>query len=261
VALPQFFISMVADLSDDEDVRDPTISQANAESRRPVGSPQAGSLPAWLRAALEAAAVDKKVPEAFYRAMDWVWAQEVAFVPPRLLAEMVSMGDGVCAGLAKARPALLPCNTTEWAANVQRVNMLPELIKMTCTMFGAWGGASASGHLLQLRALDFGSSPLANFTLLAVHRPLLGGGAVAGGNAQAAAAGATAVAQRARGGGDSGDLWQAFATVGFPGLVGVVTGVSQFGVGLSEKVWEVSNGTATAFGNAAVQPGAYDGEV
>lgn len=37
-------------------------------------------------------------------------------------------------------------------------------------------------------------------------------------------------------------------------MVGVITGVSEKGVGLSEKVWEVYN-TSTG-----VQPGAYDGE-
>ena len=52
----------------------------------------------------------------------------------------------------------------------------------------------------------------------------------------------------------AGDLPYAFASLGFPGLVGVVTGISEEGIGLSEKVWEVYNTTT------GVQPGAYDGE-
>jgi hypothetical protein len=126
--------------------------------------------------------------------------------------------------------------------------MLPELIKMTCTMFGAWGSArpeETGGTLLQLRALDFGASPLANYTLLQVHRPP-----------------ADAVVTQTEGqwpspggqGDDAGDLIQGFASLAFPGLVGVITGVSERGIGLSEKVWEVYNTTT------GVQRGHYDGE-
>ena len=112
----------------------------------------------------------------------------------------------------------------------------------------AWGDASATGKLMQLRALDFGASPLANFTLLAVHRPAT--------KAAAAPAAAPAGSWPSPGGlgSDDGDLWQAFASVSFPGLVGVVTGVSERGIGLSEKVWEVYNSST------GVQKGHYDGE-
>lgn len=54
------------------------------------------------------------------------------------------------------------------APQVRQVNMLPELIRMTCTMYGAWGPASASSKLMQLRALDFGATPFANYTVLQV---------------------------------------------------------------------------------------------
>ena len=37
--------------------------------------------------------------------------------------------------------------------------MLPELIRMTCSMIGAWGSATEDGQLLQLRTLDFGGAP------------------------------------------------------------------------------------------------------
>jgi len=49
--------------------------------------------------------------------------------------------------------------------------MFPELIKASCTMFGAWGPAIAHtpGTLLQLRALDWGlGSPLANYSVVVV---------------------------------------------------------------------------------------------
>ena len=106
--------------------------------------------------------------------------------------------------------------------------MLPELIRMACTMFGAWGGASADGAgLVQLRALDFGSGPFANFTVLSVARALDGGKGGASGT--------------------SGVAVPAFASLSFPGFVGAITGVST-SLALSEKVREsflVSNARGT----------------
>jgi hypothetical protein len=81
---------------------------------------------------------------------------------------------------------------------------------------------------LQLRALDFGSGPLANFSLLAVHRPVDPNAPVVQVPGQWDTPGGQ--------GNDAGDLPQAFASLTFPGLVGVITGVSQRGIGLSEKV-------------------------
>ena len=53
------------------------------------------------------------------------------------------------------------CDVGAWETKLQTLNMLPELIRMTCSMIGAWGSATADGQLLQLRTLDFdASSPL-----------------------------------------------------------------------------------------------------
>ena len=70
---------------------------------------------------------------AFYRAMQWVWNREAFAVPPRLVAEMEAIAEGLCESRARRG---LPCDVGEWTQNVQRLNMFPELIKMTCTMFG-----------------------------------------------------------------------------------------------------------------------------
>ena len=112
---------------------------------------------------------------------------------------MDGIADGMCSTLGKS------CNATAWRSQIRTINMLPELIKMACTAFGAWGDASASRNLLQLRALDFGSGPWGNATLLNVYRNP-----------------------------DAGE--RAFASVTFPGFVGVITGVAERGVGISEKV-------------------------
>lgn len=103
---------------------------------------------------------------------------------------------------------------------MKRFNMLPELIRMACTAYGAWGDASPTGTLVQTRALDFGGGPFANYTVISVHR--------------------------------SSDM-RAFMMVGFPAFVGAITGVAQNGIGISEKVW-------MTYDKRSLQPGSYDGE-
>jgi len=92
---------------------------------------------------------------------------------------------------------------------------------MACTAYGAWGNATGGKGLTQLRALDFGGGPFANFTVIQVHR------------------GQT----------DSAP----FVSVAFPAFVGAITGVSSSGVGISEKVW-------MTYDTPSLQPGSYDGE-
>jgi len=238
VALPKFYVAMLADLDLEE------------------------YFPDWLVDLLYA-----KTPAAFNKALAAVFEKEAAFVPARLSTEMAAIAQGVCAGLAAKASSSppqgessLPCDVAEMTDMIKNVNMLPELIRMTCTMFGAWGKASATGNLLQLRALDFGSGPLANFSLLAVHRPPPENADVAGMAAedkpqqqQQQSVSGSQAGQRLYDNG-SGDLWQAFASLSFPAMVGVVTGVSQRGIGLSEKVWEVYNTSS------GMQKGQYDGE-
>jgi hypothetical protein len=101
--------------------------------------------------------------------------------------------------------------------------MMPELIRMACTAYGAWGNATPSGKgLVQLRALDFGAGPFANYTVIGTHR------------------------------GTEND--NAFVSIAFPGMVGAITGVSQHGVGISEKVW------MTYDDRNNLQPGSFQGE-
>jgi len=158
-------------------------------------------------------------PELFNSAMAWVWEREEKYVPQEFVDEMEGMGEGLCFTYSKTG---LPCNATEWSAKVKSVNMLPELIRMACTAYGAWGKATPGGGLLQLRALDFGGGPFANYTVIQTHR------------------------------GDASNPDHAFVSVSFPGFVGVITGVSQNGIGISEKVW-------MTYEKRSLQPGSYDG--
>ena len=135
--------------------------------------------------------------------------------PGGLYDEIDGIAHGACAAAATAGRA---CDAAAYAKTLRKVNMLPDLIRMQCSMLGAWGGASPGGSLVQLRALDFGGGPFANHSILVVHHPT-----------PPSAVGAT------------GTPPQPFAALSFPGFVGVVTGFSP-SVALSEKVNDVRDG-------------------
>jgi len=88
--------------------------------------------------------------------------------------------------------------------SILRIHMLPELTKGSCSMFGAWGNATASlqGKLLQLRALDWDTDgPFKNYPALVVYHPSNG---------------------------------HTFANLGFTGWIGSITGVSSKRMSISE---------------------------
>jgi len=157
-------------------------------------------------------------PKVFSEAMTWVYQQEEQYMPQYLVDEMTGMGEGICAALPEGK-----CNVTEVTNQIKAVNMLPELIRMACTAYGAWGKANSAhnnGTLVQVRALDFGTGPFVNHSVIATYR-------------------------------EPGQ--RAFVSVTFPGFVGVITGVAQDGIGVSEKVW-------MTYDKRSLQPGSYDGE-
>lgn len=87
--------------------------------------------------------------------------------------------------------------------------LFPELIKAACSMFGAWGPATASsrdGALVQLRALDWSTNgPFQQFPMVIVYHP--------------------------------SDEGHAFSVLSWAGMVGSITGYSSAEVGICEKVW------------------------
>lgn len=97
----------------------------------------------------------------------------------------------------------------------RRLNMIPELIKAACSMVGAWGPAisktEAGSTLYQLRALDWDThGPFNDFPAVMVYHPKDG---------------------------------VPFATLGWTGFVGALTGYSSSNVGICEKYWGGYNGT------------------
>ena len=175
-------------------------------------------LPEAIQKALEVAKVvgAKKAPAFFHMAFAWVWQKEVSYVPKEIIDEISGIANGICDSLGSG------CNVTDWTEKIQQTNMLPEFIRMACTAYGAWGKATPDAGLIQLRALDFGPGPFSNYTIIQVHRN------------------------------DPANPGNAFASVAFPGFVGAITGVSQSGIGISEKVWMV-------YGKKELQWGRYDG--
>lgn len=155
--------------------------------------------------------------DAFNDAMWWVYERELSNIPSALIDEMEGIADGLCSVLGAG------CNSTEWAVQIKTVNMLPELIRMACTAYGAWGKASSSGSLLQTRALDFGSGPWSNYTVIVVHR--------------------------------DADM-RPFVMVGFPAFVGAITGIAKDGIAISEKVWMV-DGMGLQPGNFKGEPDVF----
>jgi hypothetical protein len=104
-----------------------------------------------------------------------------------------------------------------------RVHMLPELIKASCTLMGAWGEATAhcspkAGALYQLRALDWSTDgPFQQNPLLLVYHPETGNG-------------------------------HNFSIATWAGFVGAITGFSSAPVGMGMKVWLTYNGSSSRSG-------------
>jgi len=196
-------------------------------------------LPAWLQEAIRKLllpGVEAAAPAAFHLALDWLEREQLKYnnaSAARLYEEMAGIAHGACAaaeevtaasGVRRAGDSNGACDEAQLLRTIHRLNMLPDLIHMQCSMLGAWGDATANGKLVQLRSLDFGGGPFGNNSVLLVHHP-------AGTGLQPAG--------------------RPFAALSFPGFVGVVTGVSPR-VALSEKVNDIHGGGTPA--------GSYSGE-
>eukprot|EP01059_Diplonema_ambulator_P033291 TRINITY_DN6898_c0_g1_i3.p1 TRINITY_DN6898_c0_g1~~TRINITY_DN6898_c0_g1_i3.p1 ORF type:complete len:463 (+),score=116.92 TRINITY_DN6898_c0_g1_i3:913-2301(+) len=161
-------------------------------------------LPEWLKEKIEKA--DMEVPSVVHEALGYVYDRELLHLlesESRPVEEANAMALGVCDS-----GAVPDCNATTVATYIKHSNMLPELIRMHCSMMGAWGKATPTGKLTQLRSLDFGTGPFAKFSTLTVYHP------------------------------DRGNKWM---NIGFPGFVGAVTGVAEH-LSLSEKFWHGQEG-------------------
>lgn len=87
-----------------------------------------------------------------------------------------------------------------------RIAVIPELIKASCSIVGAYGPATRDGDLVELRALDWGTTgPFQQWPVLTTFHP--------------------------------DDDSFTYTTMGWAGLYGALTGWSESGLVVSEKVW------------------------
>lgn len=85
---------------------------------------------------------------------------------------------------------------------VQRVHAIPDLSEMDCTFFAAWGDYTQDGHFIQLRALDYATEAhIQDHPAILVYHPQDG---------------------------------PAYVNVGWCGFVGMVTGMNERGICMSE---------------------------
>jgi hypothetical protein len=164
-------------------------------------------LPKWLQNMIKS--LGKKYASKIAPiALSYVLGQQKKYLAAskaNVFDEMSAIAAGVC---SVGNPSKYCENGgAELVKTIEQVNMLPELIRMQCSMMGAWGKSTKASKLLQLRTLDFGGGPFGNRTMLVVNHPSNEG--------------------------------IKFATVGFPGFVGAVTGFSEK-IGLCEKVDDVT---------------------
>jgi len=97
-----------------------------------------------------------------------------------------------------------------------QLQMLPELVKAGCSIYGAGKTATPDGSLYQLRALDWDvSGPLQNFPVVTIYHPAEG---------------------------------HDFANVGWPGWISSITGMSSAKMAMSEKVTDHLFGETSRFG-------------
>ncbi|KAA0153182.1 hypothetical protein FNF27_07763 [Cafeteria roenbergensis] len=90
---------------------------------------------------------------------------------------------------------------------VVRIHLIGELTKGDCSLFGAWGQATPDGNMLQLRALDWNTDDVfRNQSAVLVEHPT----------------------------GDESDGSHPFASVGFVGWLGVLSGYSSQKLAVSE---------------------------
>ncbi|KAJ9457972.1 Protein dcd1B [Diplonema papillatum] len=176
-----------------------------------------GDLPEWLQNAIKNA-VGPEVPAVINTALEYVYLRQYEYLatsPSEPLEEMAGIAEGMC------ESGKIPnCDLKSITKSVHYTNMLPELIRMSCSMTGAWGSATPTGKLTQHRSLDFGLGPFANNQVVVTHHF------------------------------DALSESHDFTAMSFPGLVGAVTGFSE-NIGLSEKVWDIAGGGTPS--------GTYDG--
>ena len=133
-------------------------------------------------------------PVGFYL-LDLNYQIALPYIPQRFIDEIKGMADG-SNGLASEQMII-------------RANMLPELTQAACTVFGAFGSATADGKLYHLRALDWEPKAQVNqYPTVIIYD-------------------------------STEENSKPFANIGYMGLIGSLTAMSKIGISIGEKVMYV----------------------
>jgi hypothetical protein len=118
--------------------------------------------------------------------LDEAWTKMEPFVSYDLKSEMRGLADGAGVSLQM----------------VHRAHVIPDVSEFHCTFFGAWGKATTTGHLIQIRALDYATeASIQNARAIIVYKP-------------------------------KGKV--PFVVVGWAGMIGCLSGISGQGIAVSE---------------------------
>ena len=119
--------------------------------------------------------------------LDALYEQAKPYIPDYFIEEMQGMADG--SGLS--------------LQNIIRINLIGEAAEFHCSLFGAWGKATAEdGHLYQLRSLDYETSMnIQKHPLIVIYVP------------------------------DEGNI---FANIGYAGVIGSFSGINKKQLAISE---------------------------
>ena len=127
------------------------------------------------RASLRDKKREKAAPAAFGLALSWLekeqrtWNNASSADP--VYDEVAGIAHGACSAATKAGRT---CDPAALAKKVRQLNVLPDLIRMQCSMLGAWAAATPGGSLVQLRALEAeirATPALANSTFMIIQAP------------------------------------------------------------------------------------------
>lgn len=158
---------------------------------------QISQLPSWLRSEIGRSGVTLA-----HRLLDLNYLITKKFTPQRWEDEFKGVADGSGQSIKTWR----------------RINLLPELLKASCSLGGWWGPATKSGQLIQLRALDWEAhAPMSKFPLITVYHPTEAGSVP-------------------------------FANIAWAGFLGSLTGYSSAKIGVSERLRGGPSDTMTRFG-------------
>lgn len=159
------------------------------------------------------------LPAAMYSYIEGLAAQEVPWLPATIIDAIVEWGAPLLLQMNfnTTRPFTPQRYLDEMQGiadgagvsveGIQNVNAFPELTKAACTIVGATKAATPTGSIMHLRGLDFSvNCPIKNYAQVTVYHESNGGPV-------------------------------ALANVGWAGMIGVLTGISNTTIGIGEKVW------------------------